>query len=98
MPYGLYYFLRLGHYCGINVNDFISVFRWDFNFEMRILADISFQKSMLALPAREQKDAIKTLDLLTENPNHPSLRIHPVKESKSNFYTIRMSGGGLFVC
>ena len=97
MPYDLYYFLRLGHYCGINVNDFISVFRWDFNFEMRILADISFQKSMLALPAREQKDAIKTLDLLTENPNHPSLRIHPVKESKSNFYTIRMSGGGRMV-
>ena len=64
---------------------------------MRILTDISFQKSLLALPQREQKDAIKTLDLLTVDPNHPSLNIHPVKESKYNFHTIRMSRGGRIV-
>lgn len=64
---------------------------------MRIFTDISFQKSLLALPQREQKDAIKTLDLLTVDPNQPSLNIHPVKESKYNFYTIRMSRGGRIV-
>lgn len=64
---------------------------------MRILTDISFQKSLLSLPQREQKDAIKTLDLLTADPNHPSLNIHPVKESKYNFHTIRMSRGGRIV-
>ena len=65
--------------------------------KMRIFQTIGFMKSMTSLSSREQKDAIKAFDLMLADPNHPSLRIHPVKESKYNFYTIRMSQGGRIV-
>lgn len=54
-------------------------------------------KSIRALPAREKDDAGRALDLLCEDPNHPSLQLHPVRRGKSDFYTVRMSKGGRLV-
>jgi superfamily I DNA/RNA helicase len=65
---------------------------------VRVIIDHrTFNKSVASLPNREKDDAYKALDQLVKNPNHPSLKLHPVRRGKSDFHTIRMNGGGRIV-
>lgn len=57
---------------------------------MRVLLAETFFDSLLKLPASERDRAIKSIQQLKKDPQHPSLNLHPVKESKSNFYTARI--------
>ena len=64
---------------------------------MRVLLAETFFDSLLKLPASERDRAIKSIQQLKKDPQHPSLNLHPVKESKNNFYTARISRDGRLV-
>ena len=50
-----------------------------------------FHQSLLKLPQSEIKKVIKAFTLLQSDPNHPSLNLHPVKETNEDFFTARAS-------
>lgn len=56
-----------------------------------------FLDSLLKLPAIEIPKAIKAMSQIKKNPFHPSLQLHQVKQSKSNFHTARISRGARLV-
>ena len=58
---------------------------------MRVLLAETFFDSLLKLPAGERDRAIKSVQQLKKDPKHPSLKLHPVKESKGSFFTARIS-------
>lgn len=57
----------------------------------KIMYDEGFLKQALALPVEIQQHLEKTRLLLLDNPLHPSLRLHKLKGSLKNYWSVSVT-------
>lgn len=59
---------------------------------MEIVFSSQFKKRFEKIPAKVQNQFEKRIELFLENPNHPSLKVHPLKGNLLGFRAFSISG------